>query len=196
MSAEMIAYPEHQADVLGERRRRRPLRCSCSEKQGQRARPDEARGAGRGSVLTVDPWHERDLVMPDVNTLHAHRGEAGLREGRRRPGRHRPDRAARLLRDRGDPALREPRHLRRRRGRQADRRRRDGARRPHPGERLGRPALQGPSARRDRHRQHLRGVDASARRSRQPPGQGAQIGLAHVIGLGTACAIHILEKVS
>ena len=35
----------------------------------------------------------------------------------------------------------------------------DGARRTDPRERLGRPALEGPPARRDRRRQHLRGVE-------------------------------------
>ena len=38
-------------------------------------------------------------------------------------------------------------------------------------------------------------VDAPARRSRQAPGRGrAGSASTHVIGLGSACAIHILEK--
>ena len=41
-------------------------------------------------------------------------------------------------------------------------------RRTHPGERLGRPAVEGPSARRHRRRQHLRGDAASARARRAP----------------------------
>ena len=39
-------------------------------------------------------------------------------------------------------------------------------------------------------RQHLRG-EAGKRQV-----EGAKIGMTHVIGLGTACGIHILEKTS
>ena len=48
---------------------------------------------------------------------------------------------------------------------------RDGA---DPGECVRRSAVQGPSARRDRHRQHFRGLDAPARGGRRPPDRGRE----------------------
>ncbi len=116
------------------------------------------------SVLTSDPWTDRDLTLPDVSTLTRRAVEEGLRDRRDRAERYRANRAARLLRDCGAGALREPRTVRRRRGRQVYRRRRrraSGARRQCPGQRLGRPALEGASAGRHRRREYLRGRVAS-----------------------------------
>ena len=63
-----------------------------------------------------------------------------------------------------------------------------GPRRPRPGQRLGRPAQQGPSAGRDRRREHLRGrVASDAGRSREgSPGAERQgrPGPRHRAGLG------------
>ena len=115
MNAEMIAYPNTK------------LMCSVNVdgsaaavlalgEEGEGARPHEARRAVRASVLTqrsVAGARPRDARRQH---LHAARGEEGLRDGGRRPERHRPDRAARLLRDRRDPPLREPRPLQGRRG--------------------------------------------------------------------------------
>ena len=47
---------------------------------------------------------------------------------------------------------------------------------------------------RHRHRQHLRGDHAPSGRGRRSPDRGREVGLTHVIGLGSACAVHILEK--
>ncbi|MEZ5217043.1 MAG: thiolase family protein [Ilumatobacteraceae bacterium] len=48
--------------------------------------------------------------------------------------------------------------------------------------------------RRDRHRQHLGDLPPPAWGSRSAPDRGAKVGMAHVIGLGSACGLHILEK--
>ena len=48
------------------------------------------------------------------------------------------------------------------------------ARRPYPGERVGRSDLEGPPDRRDGYRQRLRGRDAPPRRSRRPPNCGRE----------------------
>ena len=67
MGAEMIAYPNTK------------LMCSVnvdgsaaavlvSEKKAKELGLMKPRGARAASVLTSDPWQERDLVMPDVNT--------------------------------------------------------------------------------------------------------------------------------
>ena len=96
-----------------------PRRRSSVGGEGQGARQKRVRVSA--SVLTSDPWTERDLMMPDVNTS---RGTRRSRPTRRRASarRTRPGRAARLLRDRRAAALREPRSVRRRRGRPDDRR--------------------------------------------------------------------------
>ena len=44
------------------------------------------------------------------------------------------------------------------------------------------------------HRQHLEGLHPPPGRGRTAPDRGATVGLAHVIGLGSACGVHILEK--
>ena len=171
MNAEMIAYPNTK------------LMCSvnvdgaasavlCSERKVKELGLGKRAVRVRASALASDPWQERDLVMPDVNTCTRLAAKKAYEMAGCGAAGHQPGRAARLLRDRGDPALREPRPLQGRRGRPHDRHRRGRARRPGPGERLGRAALEGPPARRDGHRQHLRGLHAPARRGGRAAGPG------------------------
>ena len=93
------------AAILCRRRRRSSTRRSRSGSPPPCSPPTRAR--------------ERDPTMPDINTLTRNAAEGGVREGRHRPRGPGPGRAARLLRDGGAAALREPRPLRRGRGRQA-----------------------------------------------------------------------------
>ena len=144
------------------------------------------------SVLTSDPWGERDLTFPDVNTLTRRAAQARLRSGRRRCGGrdvvelHDCFATAELLHyenlglcgegeagrmiDEGETAW--------------------GGRVPvnvsggllskgHP---LGATGV----ANIYEVTQHLRGT-AGARQV-----EGAKVGLAHVIGLGSACTINLL----
>ncbi len=154
MSAEMISYPNTKlmcsANVDGS-----AAAVIASEKMARKL-GSEARGQGDRVDHDLGPLHAARPGDARRLDLHPRRGEAGLRDGRRRPRGPRPDRAPRLLRHRRDPALREPRPVRRRRGGPHDRQRRHRARRQDPGQPLGRPALQGPSAGSDRHRQPLR----------------------------------------
>ena len=69
------------------------------------------------SVLTSDPWGERDLTFPDVNTLTRTRRSYAYDRAGVGPEDLERGRAARLLRHRGAPALREPRAVRGGRGR-------------------------------------------------------------------------------
>ena len=48
--------------------------------------------------------------------------------------------------------------------------------------------------RRDRHRQYLRSRHHLRGEAGDRQVKGAKVGLAHVIGLGSACGVHILEK--
>ena len=81
MNAEMIAYPNTK------------LMCSvnvdgaaaavlASEKKARELGLMKRAVRVAASVLTSDPWQERDLVMPDVNTCTRLRREEGLRDGR------------------------------------------------------------------------------------------------------------------
>ena len=144
MGAEMISYPNTK------------LMCSvnvdgsaaavlASESAGQAARPDEPRRPRARLGDDLRPLHAPQHGHARLQRGHPNGGQGGLRDGRRRARGRRPGRAARLLRDRRDRPLREPWPLRRRRRRPADRHRRDRARRPRAGQRLGRPAVQGPS---------------------------------------------------
>ncbi|MEZ5249597.1 MAG: hypothetical protein R2713_10405 [Ilumatobacteraceae bacterium] len=45
-----------------------------------------------------------------------------------------------------------------------------------------------------RHRQHLGGLPPPRGEAGDRQIEGAKVGLAHVIGLGSACGVHILEK--
>src|SRR5260370_657569 len=60
-----------------------------------------------------------------------------------------------------------------------DRQARSLARRPDPGQRVRRAAVQGPPARRHRHRQYLRGLHPLARRGRRSADRGPEGMLAH-----------------
>jgi acetyl-CoA acetyltransferase len=194
MSAEMIAYPNTKlmcsvnvdgaaAVVLASERRAREL----GMKRAVRV---------KASVLTSDPWQERDLVMPDVNTCT----RTAAKEAYEMAGASADDidlvelhdcfATAEILHyenlglcgegeggkliDAGETAL--------------------GGRIPvnvsggllskgHPLGATGIANIYEIST-------HLRG-EAGKRQV-----EGARMGLTHVLGLGSACAIHILERVS
>jgi len=193
MNAEMISYPNTK------------LMCSvnvdgsaaaviCSEKKARELGLMKRAVKVRASVLTSDPWQERDLVMPDVNTctrLAAKKAYemAGLGADDidlvelhdcfataeilhyENLGLCGPGEAGRMI-DEGQVAL--------------------GGRIPvnvsggllskgHP---LGATGI----ANIYEVTTHLRG-EAGKRQV-----EGARIGMTHVIGLGSACGIHILEK--
>jgi acetyl-CoA acetyltransferase len=148
----------------------------------------------RASVLTSDPWQERDLVMPDVNTCTRNAAKAAYEMAGVGPkdlhlvelhdcfataemlhyenlGLCGDGEAGRMI-DEGHTAL--------------------GGRIPvnasggllskgHPLGATGIANIYEVST-------HLRG-EAGKRQV-----EGARIGLTHVIGLGSACAIHVLEK--
>jgi acetyl-CoA acyltransferase len=194
MNAEMISYPNTK------------LMCSvnvdgsaaaviCSEKKARELGLMKRAVKIRASVLTSDPWQERDLVMPDVNSctrLAAKKAYemAGLDADDidlvelhdcfataeilhyENLGLCGPGEAGRMI-DEGQVAL--------------------GGRIPvnvsggllskgHP---LGATGI----ANIYEVTTHLRG-EAGKRQV-----EGARIGMTHVIGLGSACGIHILEKV-
>ena len=170
MNAEMIAYPNTKlmcsvnvdgaaAAVLASARKAREL--------GMRRAVRVA-----ASVLTSDPWSERDLVMPDVNTCTRRAAAQAYEMAGIGPEDldlvelHDCFATAEILHYENLGLCKDGEA-----GRMIDEGA-DRARRPHPGERLGRPALEGSSARRDRHREHLRGLDAPARRGRRAPGRG------------------------
>ena len=193
MNAEMIAYPNTK------------LMCSvnvdgsaaavlASEKKAKELGLMKRAVRVKASVLTSDPWQERDLVMPDVNTctrLAAKKAyeTAGVGPGDinlielhdcfataeilhyENLGLCKDGEAGRLI-DSGETSL--------------------GGRVPvnvsggllskgHPLGATGIANIYEVST-------HLRG-EAGKRQV-----QGAKLGLTHVIGLGSACAIHILEK--
>ncbi len=195
MNSEMISYPNTK------------LMCSvnvdgsaaaviCSEKKTKELGLMSRAIKVRASILTSDPWQERDLVMPDVNSCT----RRAAKEAYEMAGLGAEDidlielhdcfataeilhydnlglcedgGAGRLIDD-GDVAL--------------------GGRIPvnvsggllskgHPLGATGIANIYEVST-------HLRG-EAGGRQV-----EGARIGLTHVIGLGSACGIHILEKVS
>ncbi|MCE2425971.1 MAG: thiolase family protein [Pseudomonadales bacterium] len=192
MNAEMISYPNTK------------LMCSvnvdgsaaaviCSEKKTRELGLMDRAVKVRASVLTSDPWQERDLVMPDVNSCTRKAAAAAYEMAGVGPddvdlielhdcfataeilhyenlGLCGDGEAGRLIDD-GDVAL--------------------GGRVPvnvsggllskgHPLGATGIANIYEVST-------HLRG-DAGKRQV-----EGARIGLTHVIGLGSACGIHILE---
>ncbi len=193
MNAEMISYPNTK------------LMCSvnvdgsaaaviASERKARELGLMERAVKVRASVLTSDPWQERDLVMPDVNTCTRKAASAAYEMAGLGPddvdlvelhdcfataeilhyenlGLCEDGGAGRLIDD-GDVAL--------------------GGRIPvnvsggllskgHPLGATGIANIYEVST-------HLRG-EAGSRQV-----EGARIGLTHVIGLGSACGIHILEK--
>ena len=193
MNAEMISYPNTK------------LMCSvnvdgaaaaviASEKKARELGLMDRAIKVRASVLTSDPWQERDLVMPDVNTCTRNAAAAAYEMAGLGPndvdlvelhdcfataeilhyenlGLCEDGGAGRLIDD-GEVAL--------------------GGRVPvnvsggllskgHPLGATGIANIYEVST-------HLRG-EAGQRQV-----EGARIGLTHVIGLGSACGIHILEK--
>ena len=195
MNAEMISYPNTK------------LMCSvnvdgsaaaviCSESKAKELGLMKRAIKVRASVLTSDPWQERDLVMPDVNSCTRKAAKAAYEMAGIRPedvdlvelhdcfataeilhyenlGLCGDGEAGKLIDD-GDVAL--------------------GGRIPvnvsggllskgHPLGATGIANIYEVST-------HLRG-EAGARQV-----EGAKIGLTHVIGLGSACGIHVLEKAS
>jgi acetyl-CoA acetyltransferase len=194
MNAEMIAYPNTK------------LMCSvnvdgaaaavlCSERKARQLGTKRAVRV-KASVLTSDPWQERNLVMPDVNTCTRMAATQAYETAGVGPGEldlvelHDCFATAELLHyenlglcgegeagkmiDAGDAAL--------------------GGKIPvnvsggllskgHPLGATGIANIYEVST-------HLRG-EAGKRQV-----DGARLGLTHVLGLGTACAIHILEGVT
>ncbi len=195
MNAEMISYPNTK------------LMCSvnvdgsaaaviCSESKAKELGLMKRAIKVRASVLTSDPWQERDLVMPDVNSCTRKAAKAAYEMAGIGPedvdlvelhdcfataeilhyenlGLCSDGEAGKLIDD-GDVAL--------------------GGRIPvnvsggllskgHPLGATGIANIYEVST-------HLRG-EAGARQV-----EGAKIGLTHVIGLGSACGIHVLEKAS
>ncbi|MYJ74912.1 MAG: thiolase family protein [Gammaproteobacteria bacterium] len=193
MNAEMISYPNTK------------LMCSvnvdgssaaviASEKKARELGLMDRAIKVRASVLTSDPWQERDLVMPDVNTCTRKAAAAAYEMAGVGPddvdlielhdcfataeilhyenlGLCEDGEAGRLIDD-GEVAL--------------------GGRIPvnvsggllskgHPLGATGIANIYEVST-------HLRGAAG------QRQVEGARIGLTHVIGLGSACGIHILEK--
>ena len=193
MNAEMIAYPNTK------------LMCSvnvdgaaaavlASESKAKELGMDRAVRV-KASVLTSDPWQERDLVMPDVNTCTRNAAKIAYEMAGVGPedinlvelhdcfataeilhyenlGLCGDGEAGRMI-DEGESAL--------------------GGRVPvnvsggllskgHPLGATGIANIYEVST-------HLRG-EAGKRQV-----EGARLGMTHVIGLGSACAIHILEKV-
>ena len=193
MNAEMISYPNTK------------LMCSvnvdgsaaaviCSESKAKELGLMKRAIKVRASVLTSDPWQERDLVMPDVNSCTRKAAKAAYEMAGIGPedvdlvelhdcfataeilhyenlGLCGDGEAGKLIDD-GDVAL--------------------GGRIPvnvsggllskgHPLGATGIANIYEVST-------HLRG-EAGARQV-----EGAKIGLTHVIGLGSACGIHVLEK--
>ena len=147
------------------------------------------------SILTTDPWEEACQVLPNVNTLTRNAATAGVRAGRHLPRRPRPRRAARLLRHRRAGALRQPRCCASRAARSdffnSGATWRDGKTPVNVSgglESKGHPIAATGIANIWEVCHHLRG-EAGDRQI-----QGAKTGLAHVIGLGSACGVHVLEK--
>ena len=76
--------PEHALHVLSDRRRCRRGGRGVGREGAASSAPTVKVLA---SVLTSDPWGERDLTLPDVSTLTRNAAQGGLREGRRRSRR-------------------------------------------------------------------------------------------------------------
>ena len=197
MGAEMIVVPEHAADVLPDRRRRGRGRARVARRSCARSSTEQQRRAVKisASVLTTDPWTERGQVQPDVNTLTRNAADKAYERSGVDPQDldlvelHDCFATAELLHydnlrlcepggagefiDRARPVAR------RRRSRSTCR-----AACISKGHPLGATGV----ANIYEVATHLRG-EAGDRQI-----EGAKVGLTHVIGLGSACAVHILEK--
>ena len=156
-----------------------------------------AAAAGREG-LGVGP-HQRPVaagLRRPVRREHAHPPgrHPGLRAGRHRPRGPRPGGAARLLRHRRARPLRQPDALRGGRRRRLLRVGRHHPGRPDAGQRVGRAESKG-------HPIAATGIANVYEIAVQLRGEAgdrqiadAKVGMTHVIGLGSACGIHILEK--
>ena len=147
------------------------------------------------SVLTTDPWEESCQVLPDVIDLDAQRGQAGLRAGRDRSRRTwiwwscttaspRPSWSTTTTWGCASPAGPSTSSTPAPPGGTGPCRSTSPAAwspRVTPSRRRASPTC-------GKWRTHLRG-EAGDRQI-----AGARVGLTHVIGLGSACGIHILEK--
>ena len=147
------------------------------------------------SVLTTDPWEEACQVLPNVNTLTRNAAKQAYEQAGVGPERPRPGRAARLLRHRRAGALRQPDAVRARAAPSTSSSPgatwRDGKTPVNVSgglESKGHPIAATGIANIWEVCHHLRG-EAGDRQI-----EGAKVGLAHVIGLGSACGVHILEK--
>ena len=147
------------------------------------------------SVLTSDPWAEGSDASPDLSTLERTRRGTCVRASGNRACRPRPRRTARLLRH---CRILHYENLGTLRARWRDRTLRSGATqrdgripvnpsggllsKGHP---LGATGL----ANIFEVTTHLRGEAGAARQV-----EGARRGMTHVVGLGSSCAVHILER--
>ena len=158
--------------------------------------PSSSAGPSRCRPRSSPPTLAGGLPGPPRRQhAHPHGRHAGLRAGRRRPRGPRPRRAARLLRHRRAGPLRQPDALRARARRSTSSSRgatwRDGTTPVNVSgglESKGHPIAATGIANIWEVCHHLRG-EAGDRQI-----EGAKVGLAHVIGLGSACGVHILEK--
>ncbi len=138
------------------------------------------------SVLTSDPWEEACQVLPNVNTLTRNAAKQAYEHGRHRPRGPRPRRAARLLRHRRARPLRQPDALRARAAPST-------SSSPAPPGATARPRSTCPAASSPRATRSRRPASPTSGRSATTcavrPGdrqiEGAKVGLAHVIGLGS-----------
>ena len=141
-----------------------------------------------GVVLTSDPYEEACEVLPDVNTLTRNAAEQAYEQAGVGPSDLDLVDCTDCFATADLRALRQPDALRGGRRRRLLPLGRDVAPRHDPGRRVGGAAVEGSPDRGDRHRQHLGGLPPPARRGRHRQIEGAKVGLADVIGLGSACA--------
>ena len=199
MNAEMIALPEHAADVLPDRRRRGRGRARVASEKLQHARPTEQQQPG-GEDLGVGAHHRPvDRATARCSPTSTRSPATPPTRPTRRPGVDPQDldlvelhdcfATAELLHyenlgcaSRAAPASSSTSGA-------------PVARRQDPGQRHR--AACSPRATRSappasptssRSSTHLRG-EAGDRQI-----EGAKVGLTHVIGLGSACAVHVLER--
>ena len=154
----------------------RPRRSSAptsSRKKHGIAKPVVHRRAGDDDRLRVELRDDSMIKMVGYDMAEAAR-EEGLRAGGPRPGGRRRRRAARLLHRQRAPHLRGARPLQGGRGREVHLGRRQHLRRQVRHQPVGRPALEGPSARRDRPRAVHRARLAAPRAGGQAPGRGRE----------------------
>ena len=197
MNDVMIAYPNTAARCARPTATARPPPWSSAGSKLKTLSLEQQRRAVKisASILTTDPWEEACQVLPNVNDLTRNAADPGLRAGRRRARGSRPGRAARLLRHRRARALRQPRAVRARAARSTSSTSgatwRDGKTPVNVSgglESKGHPIAATGIANVWEVATHLRG-EAGDRQI-----EGAKVGLTHVIGLGSACGVHILEK--